>query len=213
MTLSLKVAVRENESRQRMQTEDMIPAVVYGPKQDTLSLKVVRGDFEKMFKESGESTIIELQGLDEAVEVLVHQVDFHPIKGGIQHIDFYAIERGKDMTTEIPLTYVGEAPIEKTGGMVNQIMHEVTVTCRPSNLPKEFVVDISGMTDSDMQITVADLTVPEGVVIDTDSEEVIAVAHAAREEEEEAEVAEVDMSAIEVEEKGKKDAEGEEETA
>ena len=205
MTLTLNVAVRENETRQQLKTEDMIPAVVYGPKQETLSLKIERGAFERTFKESGESTIIELQGLTEPIEVLVHQVDFYPTKGGFQHVDFYAIERGKDMTTEVPLVYTGEAPVEKTGGMVNQIMHEVTVTCRPSNLPKEILVDISGMTESDTQITVADLPVPEGVVVDNDPEEVVAVAHGARAEEVEEDTESVDMNAIEVEEKGKKE--------
>ena len=206
MTLTLQVATRANESRAQLQAADMIPAVVYGPKQTAVSLQMGRGEFERIFKESGESTIIELQGLDETVEVLVHAVDFHPSKGGIQHVDFYAIERGKDMTTTVPVTMTGEAPIEKSGGMVNQVLHEVTVTCRPSNLPKEITVDISGLAEAGAQITIADLGALDGVVIDHEADEIIAVTQGAREEEPEEPAESVDMAAIEVEEKGKGEA-------
>ncbi len=207
MTLSLQVATRDAESRRELQAADKIPAVVYGPKQENISLQIDRGAFDQVFKESGESTIIALQGLDEDVEVLVHAVDFHPIKGGIEHVDFYAIERGKDITTHVPVVLTGDAPVEKGGGMVNQILHEVSVTCRPSNLPKELALDVSGLSEADMQLTVADLPVPEGVTIYHEAEEVVAVAQGAREEEPEEDAAEVDMDAIEVEEKGKGEAE------
>ena len=212
MTLSLQVATRAKESREQLQAADVIPGVVYGPKQSSVPLRISRGEFERVFKESGESTIIELQGLEEPVEVLVQEVEFHPTKGGIQHVDFYAIERGKDITTNIPITMEGEAPIEKGGGMVSQVLYEVTVTCRPSNLPKELIVDINGLAEADDQITVADLPHPEGVTIDHEEDEVVAIAQGVREEEPEEAPEAVDMESITVEEKGKGE-EAEEETA
>lgn len=211
MTLSLNVIARDAKtSRQALQANDQIPAVVYGPKQPSIALQMPRSEFEKLFKESGESTIIALQGLDESIEVLVHEVVFHPTKGGIEHVDFYAIERGKAMTTNVPLVATGEAPIEKTGGMINQVMYEVTVTCQPSKLPKEIEFDVTGLAEADAHITVADLPALDGVTIDHEPEETVAVAQGAREEEPETEVSEVDMDSIEVEEKGKADAETEE---
>lgn len=205
MTLHVSVQKRTNETRAQLQQADMIPGVVYGPKQPTLPISISRAAFEKTFKEAGESTIISLQGLDEPVEVLVHQVDFHPTKPGFLHVDFYAIERGKDMTTEVPLEFVGESPIEKTGAMINRVLHEVTITCRPSNLPKHIEVDLTQIQSEEDNILVSALVVPEGVVIETDPEEVVAVTIAARSGEEDTDDGSTDISSIEVEEKGKAD--------
>lgn len=209
MSIVLKVEKREVSKKDGVRVEGVVPAVVYGPKQEAVALTVNQKEFDKVFKESGESTIITLEGLEETVEVLVKSVDYHPTKPGVLHVDFYAIERGKEMTTEIPLTFIGVSPIEKRGGMVNKVLHEITVTCRPSNLPKEIVVDISTLTEADQQILVSSLTVPDGVQIDTDGEEVVAVAQGARsttEDEDQDTESQVDISAIEVEKKGKEEA-------
>lgn len=203
MTLSLPVEARGNVSRQALDKADVIPAVVYGPKQEAVSLRIARADFERVFKISGESTIIVLEGLDEPIDVLVHSVDFHPSRGGIVHVDFYAFERGKEMTTDIPLTYTGEAPVEKTGGMVSHVLHEVTVTCRPSNLPKEIMVDVSSLDTEGSYLTIADLVMPEGVTIEHEPTETVAVAQGEREEDPEEAPEAVDMESVEVEEKGK----------
>lgn len=179
--------------------------VVYGPKQENITIAMARTVFEKLFKEAGESTIITLAGLDAPIEVLVHDVSFNPTKGGITHVDFYAIERGKEMTTNVPLEFVGTAPVEKSGGMVSKILHEVEVTCRPSNLPSHIDVSLEVLTAVDGKIHVSDLVLPAGVVVTNDPEEVVALATGERDTAEEDEVSEVDMSAIAVEEKGKKE--------
>ena len=204
MNMKLKVAAR-TPNTETLPVEGSIPAVVYGPKQPSVPVMVGRTDFEKLFKQAGESTIISLEGLDEPIEVLVHDVSFSPTKGGVTHVDFYAIERGKEMTTSIGIDFVGESPIEKTGGLVNKILHEVEVTCRPSDLPSHFEVDISTLAEADDRYLVSDIKAPAGVTINTPGEEVIAIATAARvnKEDEEEEAGEVDMDAVEVEQKGK----------
>ncbi len=210
MSTVLKVEKRSGEKNSKVRADGMLPAVVYGPKQEAVAISMVQKDFEKIFKEAGESTIINLEGLGDIIEVLVKSVEYHPTKPGVFHVDFYAIERGKEMTTEIALAYEGASVVEKKGGMVNKVLHEVTVTCRPSNLPKEIVVDISTLTEADQQILVSDLAVPEGVTIDNDGEEVVAVAQGARstvEDEEQDATEEMDIADIEVEKKGKDEEE------
>lgn len=179
-----------------------IPAVVYGPKYKTVSLSVNRKEFTKLFEDAGESTIIQLEGLDEEAEVLVHDVSFDPVKGGVLHVDFYAIEKGKEINTSVPLEFIGEAPVTKQGSTVNKILHEVEITCRPSALPQHIDVDISTLIDDESHILVSDLVLPDGVTVDNNQEDVIANVSAVREEEEET-PAEIDMSEIEVEGKGK----------
>lgn len=205
MTISLAVADRDQTVKSgAVRNEGRIPAVVYGPKQEPLSVTVDAKEFSKVLEAAGESAIVSLTGLKDTVEVLVKSVDFDPIKKGIQHVDFYAIERGKEMTTHVPLTLVGEAPAEKSGiGTVTQILHEVEVTCRPSHLPQHIDVDVTVLTDAGSKITVGDIKAPEGVTIKNEPEDPIALINVAREEVEEDTSTEIDMEAIDVEEKGK----------
>ena len=182
-----------------------IPAVVYGPKQEAISLAINKKVFEKTLSEAGESTIIVLEGAGEPIEVLVHDVDFNPVKGGVRHVDFYAIERGKELTVDVPLEFQGEPPALKMEGVLTEALHEVEVTCRPSNLPHSIVVDVSVLETFEDSIRVKDLVLPEGVKIENDPEETVAIVVPVQEEAEEPAEA-VDMDAIEVEGKGKEEA-------
>ena len=208
MTSTLTVEERTARGKQlkKLRSEDKLPAVVYGPKEDAHALTLDRAHFEKVLHEAGESSIITLTGVGEDKEVLIHDMAFDPVKGGVTHVDFYAIERGKELTVDVPLEYVGEAPAVKLGGSLTKVLHEVEVTCRPSALPKNIVVDVSVLATFDDQIHIKDLSVPEGVKVENDPEEVVALVQEAREEEEEPAEA-VDMDSIEVEEKGKKEEE------
>ena len=203
MTITLEVKTRDGKIPAATQQGD-IPAVVYGPKQESTGLAIDKITFEKLFAEAGESTIISLQGLDEPIEVLVQDVAFDPERGGIIHVDFYAIERGKNLTTNVALEFVGEAPAEKDGSVVKSL-YEVEVTCRPSALPSHITVDLTKLETVDSQILVRDLPATEGVIITNDPESVVATIAIAKEEPEE-EVEAPDMDAIEVEEKGKGEA-------
>jgi len=210
MTTTLTVAPR-SASAEAVRAAKKIPAIVYGPKQEPISIEIDTVLFEKTLQEAGESTIITLGGLDEPIEVLIHDVAFNAARGGVEHADFYAIERGKELTTNVALEFIGEAPVEKSGATVNKALYEIEVTCRPSNLPSHIDVDVTSLVDEESQILVSDLVVGEGVTIEADPETPVATVSAAREEEpEETEVAEVDMEAVEVEQKGKGEDEDEE---
>jgi len=203
MTFTLTVETRTVQGKKLAQLRDAgkLPAVMYGPKEASTLLTVDRVAFEKLFKQAGESSVIVLEGLDSSKEVLVHDVAFDALRGGITHVDFYALEAGKEITVDVPLTFVGEAPALKLGGNLTKVLHEVEVTCTPANLPKEIIVDVSVLDDFEKQIHVSDLVVPKGVVIENDVTEVVALVQAVAEEKEVETV--IDMSAIEVEKKGK----------
>ncbi len=176
MTISLHVALRDTEqSTKSVRATGLLPAVVYGPKQPSIAVTVEKKAFDALFKKAGESTIITLQGLKSPIEVLVHDVDFSPTKGGIMHVDFYAIEAGKEITTNVALEFIGESPAEKTGAMVSKIMHEVEVTCMPSALPAQIEVDISVLTEVDQKIHISDLKLPKGVTVGNDASDVVAL--------------------------------------
>lgn len=171
MTTKLTVTKRDNKKI----TAEELPAVVYGPKQETISIAIDAKEFGVLLKKAGESTIVTLEGLDEPIEVLIKQVDFDPIKHIHRHVDFYAIERGKDMTTNVPVVFVGEPPVEKSGlGFVTKVHNEISVTCRPSDLPSEIEVDISGLVEIHDRVLLSDLKLPKGIVINLEEGEVIA---------------------------------------
>jgi len=201
MTVKLEVAAKTTSAK-ALRKAGAIPAVVYGPKQEPLAVSVDKIVFEKLLKEAGESTVINLVGLGEEIEVLVHEVSFNPAKGGVEHVDFYAIEKGKEITVHVPLEFIGEAPAIKKGGSLTKVLHEIEVTCKPSALPQHIEVDVTSLDDFEKQIHVKDLTIPNGVKVENDGEEVVALVQEVQEEVEPEPVA-VDMSAVEVEAKGK----------
>ena len=211
MTTKLEVTKRE-ESTKTVRSEGNIPGVVYGPKQEPISITLDKAVFEKTLQTAGESTIINLVGLDEEIEVLVHDVAFNAGKGGVEHVDFYAIERGKELTTNVALEFIGEAPVEKIGATVTKVLQDLEVTCRPSVLPSHIEVDISVLTEEASQILIKDLKIADDVKVTLEEDSVVASVSAAREEEPEAEVEAVDMDAVEVEEKGKSEEGSSEET-
>ncbi len=205
MTVTLDVAKR-TASAEAVRKEGNIPAVVYGPKQEPISITVSKAVFEKTLKSAGESTVINLVGLGDEVEVLIHEVAFNPAKGGVEHVDFYAIEKGKEITVDVPLEFIGEAPAVKAGGVLTKVLHEVEVTCKPSALPQHIDVDVSSLDDFEKQIHVSDLVLPAGVKVENDADEVVALVQEVKEEVE-APVAQVDMASIEVQAKGKTEEE------
>lgn len=206
MTTKLEVTKRQ-DSTEKVRSEGKLPGVVYGPKQEPISITMDKVLFEKTLDIAGESTIINLVGLGDDIEVLVHDVAFNGEKGGVEHVDFYAIERGKELTTNIALEFIGEAPVEKNGATVTKVLYDLEVTCRPSDLPSQIEVDISTLTEDDSQILVKDLKIGAAIKVTLDGESVVASVSAAREEEPEEVSEAVDMDAIEVEEKGKGESE------
>lgn len=211
MTMTLAVTTRdESINLNTLRISGQIPAVIYGPKQEAVAVTLDGKIFDKIRKEAGESTVLEITGLKTPVEVLIKDVEFNPIKQQVMHVDFYAVEQGKEMTTNVPLHFIGEAPVEDLRlGSVTKILHEVEVTCKPANLPNHIDVDLSVLQAVEDKIHISDLPVPKGVVIDAEPEDAVAVVSAARQSasasEDEEEETSVDMDAIEVEKKGKEE--------
>jgi large subunit ribosomal protein L25 len=203
MTITLAATPRTETGKKtaHIRAEGNLPAVMYGPKQAPTALTISKVDFDKVLKEAGESTVVTITGVGTPTQVLIHDVAFDPRRGGVVHVDFYAIEAGKKITVDVPLVFVGEAPAVKLGGTLTKVLHEIEVEADPANLPKEIEVDISGLVDFTSQIHISDLKIPKGVEVKSAPEEVVALV---QEVVEEVEVApEVDMAAIEVEKKGK----------
>ncbi|MDO8575231.1 MAG: 50S ribosomal protein L25 [bacterium] len=186
-----------------------MPAVIYGPKIKTTSVAVKLVDFEKAFKGAGESSVVELRGLGEDHDALIHAVDFDPVTDIARHADFYIIEKGKKVQVSVPVVFVGVAPaVKEKGGILVKVMRELKIEASPKDLPHEINIDIAPLTELDSRISARDIKMPTGVTLLTHGEETVVSIAQMVEEKEEAPTA-VDMSAIEVEKKGKEAKEGE----
>jgi large subunit ribosomal protein L25 len=190
-----------------IRTNGTIPAVVYGARVENTSISVPSVDFIKAFKVAGESSTIALDLEGKKIDVLIHEVQVDPIKGFPIHVDFLAIDMNKPVEVKIPLEFSGVAPAEKNGlGVLVKVLHEVEIKALPKDLPHSIIVDLSSLETLENQIHVKDLSLPNGVEMKTDGGEVVALVSVVKEVKEE--VAPVDLSAIEVEKKGKKEEEG-----
>lgn len=185
-----------------------IPAVFYGSKKDATSIFVSRALFEKTLKEVGESTVITLDTGSEKISALIHDVQFDPVTDRVLHADFYAVNANEKVQVGVHLEFTGVSEAVKTlGGTLVKVAHELQIEALPKDLPSEIVIDISKLDTLDSVITVGDIVLPTGVVAQSDKDEVIASISVAKEEDLSAPVVETDLSAIEVEKKGKKDEE------
>ena len=183
-----------------------IPAIVYGRTHKAEPISVSQSEFIKLFKTAGESTVTTLTGLSDEVQVLVHEIDQHPVTSAPRHIDFYAIEKGKKVEVTVPVVFEGVSPaIKELGAQLVKVLHEIEIEALPNNLPHEIIVDLSTLIAIGDQIHVRDITPPTGVTFITDGDDVLVIAQEAKEEEEEAPT--LDMDSIEVEKKGKEESE------
>jgi large subunit ribosomal protein L25 len=181
-----------------------LPIVVYGAKEKPASFFVTVKDFKKVLAQAGESTIVTLETPSGSKDTLIHEISYHALTGEPLHADFLVVEANKPIKVAVPLEFTGEAPAEKQGLMIIKVVHEIEIEALPKNLPHEIVVDISSLADLESRITVADIKLPAGVTTEVDPEEVLVSVTEAGEEVKEEE-APVDLSAIEVEKKGKEE--------
>jgi large subunit ribosomal protein L25 len=185
--LKLNISPREAAGKQlgTIRAGGSIPGVLYGPGREPMSVTIPRGEFESVYAKAGTSTLIEanIEGAGSQV-VVVRGVQRHPVKGMLRHADLLAVKMDEKMVVQVPLVFVGESPLEKSGeGVVVKSLHELEIEALPKDLPHDIPVDISGFATLDAEITVADLKLPPGVEALDDGEIVVVNVIAMREEE------------------------------
>jgi large subunit ribosomal protein L25 len=150
-TYTLNIVNRENTGRgvaRRLRAEGNIPASLYG-QGNARSVTVSAVDFRDLNREiGGGAALVELKDeKGDSALCLIQDIQYHAIKGSIDHIDFQEVERGHSFTTKVPTVLVGEADClgVKEGGILDHKSHEVEIRCRPSKLPEHVEVDVSAL--------------------------------------------------------------------
>ena len=165
-SLSAKLRDVSGKSEVRkLRVSGRVPAVVYGHGEETRSLTVDAHELERLFASiHRENTIITLRIDGEKAEVraLVREVQAHPVRGDVLHVDFYQIHAGERITVQVPITLTGTPEGVKLGGILQQPLDELEIRCVSDNIPNGITVEVGhlGIGDS---IHVSDLTLPQGV--------------------------------------------------
>ena len=176
----------------RLRATGKVPAVLYGrgaePRAITVDWRELR---VALTTDKGLNALINLEVDGTRTPAIVKEMQRHPVRRDVLHIDFLSVDVDKPIATDVPIVLEGEPILVlREQGVVDQIMNAIIVHAKPDRIPGHLAVDVSAL-EIGHTITVADLVLPEGVTIDADPEEPIVIAQltslALAEEEEEAE--------------------------
>jgi large subunit ribosomal protein L25 len=209
-TFEIAVQPRKKEEKLRaLKTRKQTPGVIYGGKFKNTVITINSKELRDLFHGAGHANLVDvkIEGEEKPVKAIIHDLQFNPVTDEITHIDFYAIDMNKKITTTVPLRFVGESEAIKTlGGMLITTKTELEIRCLPGDLIPFIEADISKLVELNDAIKVKDLNVPGSIEILAGEEATI--AHA---EEPRVQVIEEEVTPAEGEEaEGEEGAEGEE---
>lgn len=163
MKIALEAYLYEPQKKgdvKRMRMEGKIPGVLYGHKEKSKRIYVLKKEFEKILETLKRETVtIELKLKDKTYSCLIKAIQHNPIDGRLMHIDFQHISKKEKIKATIPIHLIGEAPGVKKGGLLDQHLHEVVVRCLPEHIPPHIDVDISKL-DVGKTIHLRDIAIP-----------------------------------------------------
>lgn len=159
----------------KLRREGILPANVYGKDLSSTAVQVKVDDFESIFKEVGETGLVDLMVEGKKRPVLIKNVQYEFRYHTPLHADFYQVNLKEKVKTMVPLEFIGEpkAVADNLGNLIQPIS-EVEVEALPESLPENITVNVEPLSAVDEQIQIKDLTTDEGVTILTDPEQVVA---------------------------------------
>jgi large subunit ribosomal protein L25 len=188
-TLTIKAKTRDLLGRKakRLRKEGILPANVYGKSIKSQAVQVLLNDFEKVYKQAGETGLVDLELGKTKKTVLIHNLQTDPVTAVPLHADFFQVDLKQKVTAQVPVEVLGESPAEKQGlGTLVTLLDEIEVEALPADLPEKFELDLTGLTDVGQAVFVKDLKVDaKKVEIKNDPEEIVVKVEPIREEEEE----------------------------
>ncbi|MEE9368251.1 MAG: 50S ribosomal protein L25 [Pontiella sp.] len=168
----------------RLRKTGLLPAVIYGAEQEAVSVEINAHDFEQIIHHGSESMLIEIEieGEDNT-RVLVKEIQHHPVSSDLLHVDLLRVTAGKVITVEVALELVGEAAGVKAGGILDHIMHSISVEVLPKDMVEKFEIDVSELEIGEA-IHVSGLSLGSNFNVLVDEEAIVATVAAPRVEEE-----------------------------
>jgi large subunit ribosomal protein L25 len=159
----------------QLRRDGLLPANVYGKNLSSIALQVKFSDFQTVYKEVGETGLVDLKVGSESRPVLIKNLQMNYQTRTPLHVDFYQVNLKEKVKTMVPVVLEGEpqAVADKLG-MLLQTLNEVEIEALPDKLPENISIDVTALAEVGAGITVADLVAPEGVAILTDGGQTVA---------------------------------------
>lgn len=214
-TVQLNAAVRDNAGKGAARTlrgQGQVPAIIYGHKRQPQALSINSRDLDKLLSTiSAESTVIELNLEGTMARTLIREIQRHPFKREILHVDFQELVAGEKVIVSIPVVLVGVPEgVRLGGGILDQTMRELEIKCDPADIPNHIEADVNALQIGS-SLHVRDLKIPGGVEVMDDVDASVCVIAAPRAVIEAAATTEAVDATAEPEVIGKVKEEGEEE--
>jgi large subunit ribosomal protein L25 len=168
-------------SARSLRAQGKIPAVIYGHGREPQSLAIETRELEKLLsKISAESTVIELSMDGKSARTLIREIQRHPFKRQILHVDFQELVAGEKVTVRIPIVLMGVPEgVRQDGGILDQVMRELEIEVDPANIPNHVEVDVNPLRIGD-SVHVSDITLPDGVELVGEPDSTVCVVSAPR---------------------------------
>lgn len=165
ITLALAERTLHGKKVKTLRNEGLVPAVVYGPGIEPISVQVESGVILKTYKQAGSHAPVHLTIGGKKKIAMIKDVDFDPVRGEIRHVSFHAVKASDPVVAEVPVRLVGEgeSPAEKNGLVVLQALEKIEVKALPMDLPEAIEVSILSLAESGDKVTLAEATLPTGV--------------------------------------------------
>jgi large subunit ribosomal protein L25 len=167
----------------RLRAEGKVPGVIYGLGKEPQPVAVAWRDLRHALTgEAGLNALIDLH-VDGASGdlVMVKEMQRHPVRRDVLHVDFLRVSRDQEITVEVPIVLHGEATkVLQNDGVVDHVLYHLGISAKPSDIPNEVAIDISELEIGDA-IRIGDLRLPAGVTTDSDPEDAIVTASVAQE--------------------------------
>ena len=181
--ISIKAACRDEfgtACSRRLRRAGLVPAVVYSHGQPAIPVTISAADAELVANHTG---LLELanEAKGETMTAVVKEVQRHPLTVHILHIDFQAVKADEIIESVVEIEGMGDAIGTRSGGQLEQVLFDVTIKSKPTEVPEKITVDVSGI-DVDQALHVKDIVAPAGVEIVTDPELVVFHVRAVKEE-------------------------------
>jgi large subunit ribosomal protein L25 len=176
-TITLAATVRNTSGKgpaRSLRRTGEIPAVVYGLGADNVSVSVPAHDLDLILhSETGVNSVITLDVGNESVLTLCRQIQRHPVRGTLVHVDFIRVRADQTITADVNVNLLEDPIGVKAGGRLEQLLFNITIEARPGNIPTSIDHDVSEMNIGD-QLLIGDLKLPSGVVAQAEADQLVA---------------------------------------
>ncbi|HLU22936.1 50S ribosomal protein L25/general stress protein Ctc [Lederbergia graminis] len=186
--MSTVLTAKKRKSQRQSQLSEVrkqggIPGIVYGYQVENTSIAIDSSDFIKVMREVGRNGVISLDLEGKKLNVVLHEYQEDPLRNEVTHADFLAIDLKQEMEANVRVELSSGSIGESNGGIVQQILHEITVTAIPSEIPEVISVDISNLNIGE-SIAIGDIRGNYNITINHEDDETIANIAPPRTEEE-----------------------------